>query len=70
VLEEDREETWKPVVEFFERSLGYMEMQLAGTIVVPGVGAKGEIRKKPERLEEAARLGQSLATDTAHPSRP
>ena len=28
VLEEDREETWKPVVEFFERSLGYMEMQL------------------------------------------
>jgi len=70
VLEEEREETWKPVLEFFERSLGYMEMQLAGTIVVPGVGAKGEIRKKPERLEEAARLGRQLATGTAHPSRP
>jgi len=70
VLEEDREETWKPVAEFFERSLGYLEMERAGKIVVPGVGAKGEIRKKPERLEEAMRLGRSLATDTAHPSRP
>jgi multimeric flavodoxin WrbA len=61
VLEEDREETWRPVVEFFERSLGYLEMEPAGTIVVPGVGAKGEIRKKPEQLEEAFRLGQQLA---------
>jgi multimeric flavodoxin WrbA len=62
VLEENREETWKPVVEFFERSLAYLEMQLAGTIVVPGVGAKGAIRRKPEQLEEALHLGQRLAT--------
>jgi hypothetical protein len=61
VLEENREETWKPVVEFFERSLAYLEMELAGTIVVPGVGAKGAIRGKPEQLEEALRLGQRLA---------
>ncbi len=60
VLEEDREETWKPVVEFFERSLAYLEMPLAGTIIVPGVGAKGAIRNKPERLTEAMRLGQGL----------
>ncbi|OHB62000.1 MAG: hypothetical protein A2Y76_11775, partial [Planctomycetes bacterium RBG_13_60_9] len=32
VLEEEREETWKPVVEFFRLSLGYLEMNLAGTI--------------------------------------
>ena len=61
VLEENREETWKPVVEFFERSLAYLEMALAGTIVVPGVGTKGAIRGKPEQLEEALRLGQRLA---------
>jgi len=61
VLEENREETWKPVVEFFERSLAYLEMALAGTIVVPGVGIKGAIRGKPEQLEEALRLGQRLA---------
>jgi hypothetical protein len=48
-------------VEFFEQSLAYLEMQLAGTIVVPGVGAKGAIRAKPERLDEAARLGRRLS---------
>ncbi len=35
-------------------------MQLAGTIVVPGVGKKGEILKYPDRLEEAYRLGDAL----------
>jgi multimeric flavodoxin WrbA len=60
VLEEDREATWKPVIEFFENSLSYLEMTLAGTIVVPGVGAKGAIRQKPERLEEALHLGAKL----------
>jgi multimeric flavodoxin WrbA len=61
VLEEEREETWRPVVRFFEQSLGYLEMRLAGTIVVPGVGPKGAIRQKPERLDEAFRLGGQLA---------
>ncbi len=70
VLEEDREETWRPVVEFFERSLGYLEMQLTGTIVVPGVGAKGAIRRKPEQLEEAMRLGQQLAASEGSPPQP
>jgi multimeric flavodoxin WrbA len=60
VLEETHEETWRPVLEFFEKSLGYLEMQLAGTIVVPGVGKKGEILKHPDRLEEAYRLGSTL----------
>ncbi len=70
VLEEDREETWRPVVEFFERSLGYLEMQLTGMIVVPGVGAKGAIRRKPEQLEEAMRLGQRLAASAGGPPQP
>jgi multimeric flavodoxin WrbA len=61
VLEETHEETWRPVVEFFEKSLGYLEMRLAGTIVVPGVGKKGEIREHPDRLEEAYHLGSTLA---------
>jgi len=67
VLEESHEETWKPVVEFFERSLAYLEMQLAETIVVPGVGAKGAIHRKPEQLEEAIRLGQRLAASNREP---
>jgi multimeric flavodoxin WrbA len=62
VLEEENELTWRPVVEFFEKSLTYLEMTLAGTIVVAGVGKAGAIRTKPDRLEEAYRLGQSLSS--------
>jgi multimeric flavodoxin WrbA len=61
VLEETHKQTWRPVVEFFEKSLAYLEMKPAGTIIVPGVGGKGEILKHPERLEEAYRLGTELA---------
>ncbi len=64
VLEEDREQTWRPVVEFFQKSLAYLEMSLVGTIIVPGVGAKGAIRNKPDRLEEAFHLGERLATSS------
>jgi multimeric flavodoxin WrbA len=60
VLEEDNQATWQPVVDFFSKSLGYMEMGLAGTIVVPGVGEKGAIHRKTDRLDEAERLGRSL----------
>jgi multimeric flavodoxin WrbA len=62
VLEETHEQTWRPVMEFFEKSLAYLEMKPAGTIVVPGVGKKGEILRHPECLEEAYRLGTALAT--------
>lgn len=60
VLEETHEETWRPVVEFFEKSLAYLEMNLAGTIVAPGVGEKGAIRRESQRLEEARLLGRRL----------
>jgi hypothetical protein len=45
-------------------------MELAGTIVVPGVGAKGAIRGKPERLEEAMHLGQQLAGNAGRRPQP
>jgi multimeric flavodoxin WrbA len=61
VLEEDNQAAWQPVVDFFTKSLGYLEMSLAGTIVVPGVGKKGAILAKTDRLEEAERLGRLLA---------
>lgn len=61
VLEETHEETWLPVVEFFQKSLGYLEMDLTETIIVPGVGEKGAIRRETQRLEEARRLGVRLA---------
>jgi len=61
VLEETHEATWRPVVEFFARAFAYLEMQPAGTIVVPGVGSRGEILRRPEQLEQARRLGAELA---------
>ncbi len=63
VLEERHEQTWRPVVDFFEKSLAYLEMKLAGTIIVPGVGEKGAIRQQVDRLDEAYRLGSSLAPE-------
>ncbi|MHC4519707.1 MAG: flavodoxin family protein [Planctomycetota bacterium] len=63
VLEEQNEATWQPVVTFFEQTLAYLEMRPAGTIVVPGVGDKGAIRRHPASLEEARQLGATLAAD-------
>jgi multimeric flavodoxin WrbA len=60
-FEEENSETARPVVEFFENCLNYLEMKLIGKIVVGGVGAKGEILKKPDRLKETYELGIQLA---------
>jgi multimeric flavodoxin WrbA len=59
-FEEENPDTARPVVEFFENCLGYLEMALVGTIVVGGVGAKGDILKKPDHLQEAYEMGVRL----------
>lgn len=61
VFEEQDIETARLAVEFFEKSLAYLEMQLVGKIIVPGVGGKGEILRKQEYLDEARRMGEGLA---------
>jgi multimeric flavodoxin WrbA len=63
VLEEDNQATWQPVLDFFNKSLTYLEMTLAETVVVPGVGGRGEITGRPDRLEQAEQLGRTLAAD-------
>ena len=60
-FEDENPETARLVVEFFEKTLVYLEMKLIGRLIVPGVGAKGDILKQPERLEESYKLGQRLA---------
>ena len=60
-FEEENPDTARPVVEFFEKCLSYLEMKLVGSIVVGGVGAKGDILKKPDRLNDAYELGKRLA---------
>jgi multimeric flavodoxin WrbA len=60
-FEEEDPEMARGVVEFFEKSLGYLQMKLLGKIIVPGVGEKGDVRRKPEHLQQAYELGQTLA---------
>jgi len=59
--EEENPETAAPVVDFFERCFRYLEINLVGQIIAPGVTRRGEILEKTERLEEAFELGRRLA---------
>jgi len=63
-FEEENPEAAGLVVAFFEKSLEYLQMNLVGKIIVPGVGRKGEILEKGERLDEGYELGRKLAKYT------
>ena len=60
-FEEENRQTARPVVEFFKKSLAYLEMKLVGQILIPAVSEKGDILQKPELLARAYKLGQALA---------
>lgn len=48
------------VLDLLGRSLGYLEMRLAGAVVAPSVTRKGEVAGHPELLEAATQLGRRL----------
>jgi hypothetical protein len=50
-----------PVVSFFEKSLNFLEMNLIGKIIAPGVTKRGEVKEKKEYMEEAYKLGKEVA---------
>jgi multimeric flavodoxin WrbA len=60
-FEDDDLDTARPLVELFKKSFDYLEMRLVGSVVAGGVGEKGDILKKPDRLNEAYELGKRLA---------
>jgi multimeric flavodoxin WrbA len=60
-FEEEDSETAALLVTFFEKSLRYLEMNLIGKIIVPGVTRRGEIIEKEDCLKEAYNLGRRLA---------
>ena len=59
--EEDSLETAKPLEMLFEKSFEYLEINLTDRIIAPGVGEKGDVLKKEDKLEEAYKLGVKLA---------
>jgi multimeric flavodoxin WrbA len=63
-FEEEDPKTADLLVKFFKKSLQYLEMKLIGKILVPGVGSRGDILRKPGSLEEGYELGRRLAKYT------
>ncbi len=64
-FEETSDETVAPVMRFFERSLGYLEMPLVGRLPVPGVTRRGEVGDRPELMRGAYDLGTRLLREAA-----
>jgi len=60
-FEEDNPKTADLVVQFFEKSFDYLQMKLAGQILAPGVGEKGDVLKSNDVLDKAYELGQKIA---------
>ncbi len=62
-FEEESLETSDLLVSFFHRCFSYLEMDLVGKVLVPGITKRGEIRKRTAALEEAYELGRRSARD-------
>ena len=60
-FEEEDLDAAAPLINSFEKSFQYLEMNLVGKVIVPGVSRKGEILGKEDRLREAFELGRKLA---------
>jgi multimeric flavodoxin WrbA len=58
--EEEGPEIVAPVVSFFEKCCEYLEMNLFGKLIVPGVGRRGEVLEKESCMKEAFELGKRL----------
>ena len=63
-FEEERVQAADLVVAFFERSLKYLEVELMGKVLVPGVTGRGDILERAERLAEGYELGRRLVRDS------
>jgi multimeric flavodoxin WrbA len=60
-FEETDPATAAGTVAFFEKCLAYLEMPLAGRLIVPGVTRRGEVRGREDVMQEAFDLGRGLA---------
>ena len=61
VFEEDSGEAAGPLVDMFEKSFQYLEVNHAETILVPGVTKRGEVAEKEGAMTRAFELGRTLA---------
>lgn len=61
-FEEEDPRTAHLLAQFFKKSLQYLELNLIGKILVPGVGKRGDIFAKDVLLEKGYKLGKRIAT--------
>lgn len=59
-FEEEDPKAAELTIAMFEKSLGYLEMRLEGTVLAPGVTKRGEIKKKQVYLNEGYELGKRM----------
>lgn len=59
-FEEENPGTAHLLVQFFRKTLQYLEMNLIGKIIVPGVGKRGDIFAKDVLLEKGFKLGKKI----------
>ena len=57
------------LVELFARSFAYLELNLLGKVLVPGLQARTEVLQRADALAACRELGRRLATSTAHTGR-
>jgi multimeric flavodoxin WrbA len=62
-FEEENENTAALVVDFFQRSLQFLQMPLLGQIIAGGMLQKGQAKKDKELMVKAFTLGQRLVTE-------
>ena len=61
-LESSNPKTAQHVLGMFEDIFDYLGMKQIGTLLAPGVYERGEAKKRTDLLEEATKIGKSLAT--------
>ena len=59
-FEEEDPSAAAPLVAMFEKSLAYLQVPLAAKLLAPGVAKRGQIRKHPDLLQQALRIGHQL----------
>jgi multimeric flavodoxin WrbA len=57
-FEDAERETAAPLVEIFRRSVDYLEMEMYGIILVPGVTRRGEAKEKKDEMDNCFDLGK------------
>ena len=59
-FEEKNEETARPLVDMFKKSLKYLEIPLIEKLIVPGVYQKADVLKFDDVMENAYKIGTKI----------